>query len=290
MVGKYLEDFEKLNATTESIYHLGEFNVLIVLNDGTNLTDWNEVDERLDVLFVSEDLSNMISLKERYADLNNLKAAVLSNITDKVTSMEAMFKNCFRLADVISINCDTSNVVKMNELFLECNNLSDISFLRNWDVSGVEDMSSMFDVCFSLGDISPLEEWNVSSLKNASAMFNDCHTLEDIAAFKNWDVSGLLNIKSMFGACNYLKDLSCLSNWDVSNVCNMESLFEGCDYLDDISPLADWDVGNVKKMDCIFKDTNVRDARCLNGWNVKITDKSDIFRDCEISKKPQWVL
>lgn len=288
MDGKYLDDFEKLNETTESIYDLGDFDVLIVLNDGTNLTDWSDVDDRLDVLFASEDLSNVVNLKERYADLNNLKAAVLSNITSKTHSMEAMFKNCFRLEDVRTINCDTSNVIRMNDLFLECNNLSDISFLRNWDVSGVEDMSSMFDVCFSLGDISPLEEWNVSNLKNASFMFNDCHTLENINGFKNWDVSGLLNINAMFGACNYLKDLSSLSDWNVSNVCNMESLFDGCDYLDDVSPLAGWDVGNVRNMDCIFKDTNVRDASCLDGWNVKITDKRNIFRDCEISKKPEW--
>ena len=287
---KNLTHFEKLNYAAQSIYDLGEHNVLIILNDGTNLTDWHDVDDRLDVLFVSENLSSESDLKERYADLNNLKAIVISDITGNAASMEAMFRNCFRLADVRTIDCDTSNVRKMNDLFLECNGLSDISFLADWDVSRVEDMSSMFDVCFSLGDISPLEGWNVSNLKDASYMFNDCHTLEDIGAFESWDVSGLWNMKGMFAACNYLKDLSSLSDWDVSNVCNMESLFDGCDYLDDVSPLKDWNVGNVRKMDCIFKDTNVKDARCLDGWNVQISDRSDIFRDCEISRKPKWVM
>ena len=36
----YLYDFEHLNTTTESIYELRDFNVLIILTDGTNLTNW----------------------------------------------------------------------------------------------------------------------------------------------------------------------------------------------------------------------------------------------------------
>ena len=283
-------DFEKLNTAVSSIYGLGESCVLIILNDGTNLTSWSEVGDKSDVLFVSESLSNVDDLTGRYADLNNLKAIVISDIADGVTSMEGMFRNCFRLSGIKMINCDTSNVRKMNGMFLECNNLSDISFLADWDVSGVEDMSSMFDVCFSLGDISPLAGWDVSNLKDASSMFNDCHTLENISAFRNWDVSSLSNIRSMFADCNYLRDLSSLSGWDVSMVCDMESLFDGCDYLDDVSPLAGWDVGNVEKMDCIFKDTNVKDAGCLDNWNVNIGDKSDIFKDCEIVRKPKWVM
>ena len=49
-----LYDFEHLNTTTESIYELREFNVLIILIDGTNLTNWRDVKNREDILFISE--------------------------------------------------------------------------------------------------------------------------------------------------------------------------------------------------------------------------------------------
>ena len=70
----YLYDFEHLNTTTESIYELRDFNVLIILTDGTNLTNWEDVENREDVLFVSEDLFGVTSLEGRYKDMKNLKA------------------------------------------------------------------------------------------------------------------------------------------------------------------------------------------------------------------------
>ena len=37
MTSEYLEEFEKLNTTTDSIYDLEDCEVLIILSDGTNL-------------------------------------------------------------------------------------------------------------------------------------------------------------------------------------------------------------------------------------------------------------
>lgn len=36
----YLKEFERMNETTESVFELGESGLLIILNDGTNLTSW----------------------------------------------------------------------------------------------------------------------------------------------------------------------------------------------------------------------------------------------------------
>ena len=36
-----LIEFEELNHTTSSIYNLDNFNVLLILKDGTNLTSWD---------------------------------------------------------------------------------------------------------------------------------------------------------------------------------------------------------------------------------------------------------
>ena len=284
-----LELFEKLNVTAESIYDLAGSDVLIILNDGTNLTCWDEVDDRADVMFVSENLSGKISLKERYCDLSGLKAIVISNISDEVTSMEDMFRGCFKLTDIKTIGCDTSNVSNMRGMFVECNSLRDISFLADFDVSAVEDMSYMFEVCYSMSDVAPLAGWDVSRLENAECMFYDCHILEDISALKSWNIERLENIRAMFGNCNYLKDISPLSSWGVSDISNMESLFEGCDYLDDVSPLAGWDVSNAEKMDGMFSNTNITDATCLNSWKISPEVRKDlIFRDCDLIKKPAW--
>lgn len=40
MAAKHLSKFEELNTTTDSIHELGKYPVLIILEDGTNLTSW----------------------------------------------------------------------------------------------------------------------------------------------------------------------------------------------------------------------------------------------------------
>lgn len=55
MDADYLNEFEQMNETTESVFDLGEHELLIVLNDGTNLTSWDDVDDFNDVLYISED-------------------------------------------------------------------------------------------------------------------------------------------------------------------------------------------------------------------------------------------
>ena len=72
----HLYDFEHLNTTTESIYELGNFNLLIVLKDGKNLTNWKDVENREDIIFISEDLFGQTQLEARYKGLKNLRAIV----------------------------------------------------------------------------------------------------------------------------------------------------------------------------------------------------------------------
>ena len=93
MTNKYLKEFEKLNTTTESIYDLGDLKVLIILKDGTNLTDWKDVENKKDIIYVSEDLTNHTCLKENYKGLKSLKAIVTSDLPDKITELNSMFED-----------------------------------------------------------------------------------------------------------------------------------------------------------------------------------------------------
>ena len=53
MISKELREFEMLNTTTQSIYELNELNVLIILKDGSNLTSWDFVDDKEDIIYIT---------------------------------------------------------------------------------------------------------------------------------------------------------------------------------------------------------------------------------------------
>lgn len=155
-----LEDFEKLNTTTESIYDLGKHNVLIILKDGTNLTGWDDVGDKDDIIYISEDLSGFTDLASKYLGLQSLKAIVAINVSGKVTNM--------------------------NKMFFGCESLVDISNLAGWDISGVKGMEEMFAYCESLADLSPLSGWDISNVDAAEGMFNHCESLADSFCLKGW--------------------------------------------------------------------------------------------------------
>ena len=167
----YLNDFEHLNTTTQSIYELGDFNVLIILKDGTNLTSWDYVENREDIEYISEDLFGQTLLEGKYRDLVNLKAIVTIGV---------------------------GNIVSTRDMFSGCESLVEISSLDTWDVSQVDDLSNMFKGCISLENISALSNWNVSNVIAMSSMFMGCSSLEDISALENWDVSKVGDMHYLF--------------------------------------------------------------------------------------------
>ena len=156
----HLYDFEHLNTTTESIYELGDFNLLIVLKDGKNLTSWADVENKEDIIFISEDLFGQTSLEARYKGMKNLRAIVTFGV---------------------------GNVESLKGMFSGCESLEEISSLSSWDVSGVTDISYMFEDCKSLSNISALRKWNVSNVVSISRMFSGCESLEEISALESWE-------------------------------------------------------------------------------------------------------
>ena len=201
ITSRYLKEFEKLNTTTESIYDLGDFKVLIILKDGTNLTDWKDVENIKDIIFVSENLSDYISLG-RYEGFKSLKAIVTPEISDELTRIGGMFTGCSSLVD--------------------------LSPLSGWDTSKVTDMSWMFGGCSALVDLSPLSGWDISKVNSMYKMFEGCSALVDLSPLSNWDTSQVTDMSGMFEDCSGLVDLSDLSGWNVSNVKYMDDMFKGC--------------------------------------------------------------
>ncbi len=114
MVSKYLKEFEELNTTTDSIYDLGDYEVLIILKDGTNLTNWDDMDKKNDVKYISEDLSKCTDLYEKYKGFRSVKSIVARNVTSEVRDLDGMFHGCYALVDIVGMDSwDTSNVTYM---------------------------------------------------------------------------------------------------------------------------------------------------------------------------------
>lgn len=319
-----LYDFEHLNTTTESIYELREFNVLIILTNGTNLTNWKDVENREDILFISEDLFGETSIEGRYKDLVNLKAVVtfgVGNIAstkemfsgceslveiaalDKwdvslVTDTSNMFDGCSSLEDISALeNWNMSNVIDMSCMFRGCSSLEEVSALKDWDVSHVDDMHYLFADCVRLKDISALKDWDVSNVRDAACLFEFCTSLEDISALKKWNLVNAFNVTALFRSCASLKNISALSNWDLGKMTNNKSLlslFAYCYSLKSISALKKWDLSNITRISALFEGcVSLKSVSDLKKWDVSnVTSFEYLFKNCssltDISALKSW--
>ena len=292
---EYLNEFEKLNTTTNSIFDLGENEVLIVLKDGTNLTSWDDVDDKEDILYLSEDLSDFTDLSDRYKDLKSLKAIVATNVTSNATDMEHMFNGCSSLVDISTLkDWNTINVTDMNAMFNGCSSLEDISPLKYWETGNVTDMNGMFDGCSSLRNIYPLKDWDTSNVSDISGIFYSCSSLIDTFALKNWDISNVKFMSRAFRGCSSLVDVSALKNWNIENISDMNGLFKGCSSLIDIFALKNWNMVNISDLSGLFYGcSSLEDISPLKNWKTKnVTDMCGMFQDCsslaDVSALKNW--
>ena len=240
---KYLEEFEKLNTTTSSIHELGNLDVLIILKDGTNLTSWDDVENKRDIIYVSEDLSECFDLSSKYSGLTSLRAIVVTQFPEHVITTENMFYSCMSLVDISSLkDMVVSNVRVMNSMFHGCNSITDFSALKEWDVSDVRHMDGMFNSCRSFSDLDFLKYWDVSNVESMNHMFFGCWALTNLWALKKWDVSNVENMGWMFSGCKNLLNADGLEDWKVKGNLNLEYMFMGCESLENVSAMDDWSV------------------------------------------------
>ena len=253
-------DFKILEDISNEFEKKDNQDVIIILNDGSILTSWDEIEEsnQEKIIYLIEDLTNEYDLESKYCEFTSLKYAILYGITPKIENMSEMFYNC---KDLVKIS------------FYEC------------DSSGLKNMYRMFGDCISLKDISDLRKLNVSNVENMSYLFNECSFLEDISSLSNWDVSNVVDMAQMFEKCSLLKNLNALSNWNVSNVKFMESMFKECSSLIDISALSKWDVSNDTEIEGIFYNCEnlINGSIILDDWRIPNSSKNGIFDEYDDS-------
>lgn len=215
---------------------------LIVLNDGTNLTSWDDVDDFNDVLYISEDFSGQKTFT-RCGRCNNVKVIVVQGYegSSQLEGVSNLFNNNFHFSHFESliafyaINCDISRKKSMKNMFKSCCSLEYV-YLEDWDTSNIENFWGMFINCYNLKTLEGLENWDLDSARNMESMFESCISLEDVSFLSDWDMSNVENIFEMFRDCYSLNDVSCL-NWRFNNLKKGDNLFINCNKLE---KFPDW--------------------------------------------------
>jgi surface protein len=280
-----LREFEKLNTTTDSIYELGDYDVLIILKDGENLTDYSDVENLEDIIYISEDLTGLLDAESyyywgtvirrhehddsaipvRYCDnpLRNVKAIVCQGITCNVTSLDGMFRQLDSLTTVSGLETwDVDDVFRMSSMFCDCESLKRIHGLDVWDVGNVTDMAWMFRNCRMLEDISFLRSWDVSSVEIMKGMFMECMQLNKLEPLADWNMSGVMDLELMFFRCQRIYNLAHLGKWKISNAASVRGMFRDCTGLYNPGPAAFWHCADMEDM---FLDTKIQPSnRCIN--------------------------
>ena len=194
-----------------------------------------------------------------------------------------MFSDCDSLTDINALSgWDTGNVTNMRYMFGNCVSLADLSTLSGWDTGNVTDMNNMFFSCSSLTDLNALSGWNTGNVTDMGDMFRQCTFLADLSALSGWDTGSVTDMGGMFSYCTSLIDLSSLSSWDTGNVTGMDEMFLSCCSLTDLNALSGWNIGTVMGMTYMFSDcTSLTDLSALSGWDTgNVTGMGGMFLNC----------
>lgn len=145
---------------------LFQFNAAVSM-DGLKLLDTSE----------NEDMHFMFAYNyclESHLDLSSFD-------TSKVTTMQSMFYNCYKLPSIDLSSFDTSKVTNFCGMFRDCRSLTSLD-LRNFDISAAPSenyLGAMFMGCTSLVEVD-LSTWDFSNVTRADSMFSGCTSLKTV--------------------------------------------------------------------------------------------------------------
>ncbi|MBQ6655118.1 MAG: BspA family leucine-rich repeat surface protein [Erysipelotrichaceae bacterium] len=163
------------------------------------------------------------------------------------TSMSHWFYMLTKLQVVDLRGFDTENLKYVNDIFENCESLTDINF-EGFDTNNVEDFGGMFSHCYSLTDID-ISKINTESAKDIAYMFYMCPSIERLD-LSNFNTSKVTTMEWMFSNCTSLKELD-LSSFNTANVSKMGHMFYECASLIDLD-LSGFNTINVEYFDNMF--------------------------------------
>lgn len=163
------------------------------------------------------------------ADLNHI-------ITKQVTNMNKLFEGLDFCGDISMWN--TSKVTSMEAMFKNCKDFN--CDLSKWDISHVKSMDDIFNGCEKFN--MPLYSWEPFSLRFATKMFYKCKSFDqDMSKFI---AKNLTDMSYMFYGCENFRGIG-LDVWDVQNVEDFRRMFVGCKKL--VCDLSKWEFSDKAK-------------------------------------------
>ena len=147
----------KFTSYNHFVFRVGYSYTVTLENTPTNIdgapTDWGDgtVDYKTSHTYKERGTYEVRTrLLMTMNDMNRTRKMLIKclNIDKEIIDLENFFANCENLT-YVNPNIDTSNVISMKWMFLNCTSLESLD-LSKWDFSNVIDMSGMFEQCKKL--------------------------------------------------------------------------------------------------------------------------------------------
>jgi len=198
--------------------------------------------------------------------------------------MRGMFGGCRELEYLDLSSFNTSKVIDMSIMFLECHKLKQIQGINNFNTSNVITMFALFHQCRELENLD-LSYFNTSKVTDLKQMFDECYRLKQIKGINNFNTMNNTNMYGMFGDCRELEYLD-LSNFITDKVTDMSWVFDGCYKLKQIKGINNFNTINVTSMRGMFKECKELEYLDLSNFNIsKVTDMAMMFKKCHKLKR-----
>ena len=161
--------------------------------------------------------------------------------------LQGMFRDLTELTNIQGLELmDTSNVTDMTSMF--SNTRVTYLDLSTWDTSNVTNMNAVFSHASNLITLD-ISSFDTSNVTNMAAMFSQTHQLVGLDV-SHFDTSNVTNMGFMFNQARSLTALD-LSNFDTSNVTNMNAMFQGTIGLTALD-LSNFNTSSVTNMNGMF--------------------------------------
>jgi surface protein len=143
-------------------------------------------------------------------DANNSQSRLLEKfygyqLSNKCTTMYAMFNSCYSLHTLDLSSFNTSAVTSMAYMFYSCYSLQTLD-LSSFNTATVTTMSNMFYNCYSLQTLD-LSSFNTAAVTSMAYMFANCYSLHtlDLSSF---NTSTVTTMPYMFYNCYSLRGIN----------------------------------------------------------------------------------
>ena len=160
--------------------------------------------------------------------------------TVNVESMKSMFEGCSKLISLDLRSFRSDRLTKMQNMFMDCSNLEDIKFGKNFNAEDVTALTFLFKNCSNLQYLD-LRNFTFYKATRMDYMFSGCEDLLSVQFSSKFVTEATTRLDYMFEGCASLQSLD-LTKFDLTNVTNTSSMFRGCTGLSTIYCNENWEL------------------------------------------------